>query len=94
MRLKIEGDKQKHIIVGALIAAVTYASAVIFWPGHIWLPVVLAIGATTLIGFGFELFSLITRIGHAEWMDGIATVAGGVIGVVVGYVVNHVILLF
>ncbi len=90
----IAGDKQKHIIVGAIIAALVFVTANAFWPGELWLHVALAMGITTIIGFGFELFSFLTRVGHSEWMDGVATVAGGVIGVLTGGVVKWIIQLF
>lgn len=90
----IPGDKQKHIIVGAIIAVLVYGLSTVLWPAQQWLHVSLAMGITTVIGFGFELFSYITRMGHAEWMDGVATVAGGVAGVCAGGVVHAIISLF
>lgn len=78
----IPGDKKKHVVVGAAIAILVFVSANAFWPGNLWLPIALAIGSTTIIGFGFELFSFITGRGHAEIMDAIATVAGGALGVI------------
>lgn len=51
------------------------------FPDYLIANLLISFGIIVQIGFGFELFSLITGKGHPEIMDGIATVAGGVLGV-------------
>lgn len=79
--LNIPPDKWKHIIVGFSLGIVGMAATSWVYPGSFWLPIVLCLGGITLIGFGFEAYSKITGYGHAELMDALATVAGGIIGV-------------
>lgn len=77
----IPKDKQKHIAAGALIAILCTWIGWFLWP-HQWIySIGFGLAVCSVAGFGFELFSYVTGLGHAEWMDAIVTVAGGVIGV-------------
>lgn len=42
-----------------------------------------ALSVVIAISFGFELFSLITGLGHYDFYDAIASIIGGVIGMVI-----------
>lgn len=91
--LNIAPDKWKHIIVG-LVLGIAFP-ALVSWilPGSLLMPVLLSFAAIGFIGFGFELFSKITGYGHAEVMDAVATLAGGVIGIGIFLLLFQVIFL-
>lgn len=80
---KIPQDKKKHIVAGAVIALVFTWIGYLMWPGAFLPALVVGFGVAALAGFGFELFSYVTGLGHAEWMDAIFTVAGGALGIAI-----------
>lgn len=81
--MKIAADKWKHFYVGIVLGAVLHSGALYF----LQLPGVaaffLALLVLIIIGYGFELFSLVTGWGHYDVMDAIATVIGGLPGMAV-----------
>ena len=94
MLKNIPQDKKKHIKAGAQIAILFTWIGYFFWP-HQWIFVAgLSLGITFLAGFGFELFSYVTGIGHAELMDAIVTGLGGVVGMVIALFIYWLICLF
>ena len=78
--MKIARDKQKHILVGILMGVLFPIVGLWMWPRDIFLSVMISLAVVVVVGFGFEFYSLISGHGHAEWMDAIATLAGGLIG--------------
>ena len=54
--------------------------------------VAVSIVTVIVISYGFELFSKITKRGHYEIMDAIASIIGGITGMAIGLVV-HVFLM-
>ncbi len=81
--MKIQQDKVKHIIVGCVMGVVLPFGGAWLFPDYPITYMAISFGIIVQIGFGFELFSLITGKGHPEIMDGIATVAGGIIGLAI-----------
>ncbi|MCW3467864.1 hypothetical protein [Chitinophaga nivalis] len=84
MRYKIAPDKWKHFFVGIAMGAVLESIAWGIWPAYpVW-----ASGAVFLIvlgvSYGFELFSLVTGIGHYDVMDAVASIIGGILGMGIG----------
>lgn len=79
MLKKIAPDKWRHFYVG--IAMGIFLQLVCYWllPGLLWATVI-AFVVVVAISYGFELFSLITKIGHYDFYDAVASVIGGVLG--------------
>ncbi|MDB5232340.1 MAG: hypothetical protein JWN76_3145 [Chitinophagaceae bacterium] len=78
--MKIAPDKWKHFIVGIFLGLIFQAVLLFFMPGQTGLTIILTLSIVIVISYGFELFSLITGMGHYELMDAVAAVIGGVIG--------------
>jgi len=81
--MKIAPDKWKHFYAGILLGIVLHAGAIYL----LQLPVIasffVALILLIMISYGFELFSLITGMGHYDVMDAVATVIGGLPGMAV-----------
>ena len=75
--MKIAADKWKHFYVGIGLGAIGHAAALFYLHLSLFPAFMLALGFVAAVGFGFELFSLITGLGHSDLMDGVATVLGG-----------------
>jgi len=80
MLRKIAPDKWKHFYVGILMGAVLQGLGWWLLPGHIGLSAVLVFAIVVVVSYGFELFSLITGMGRYDFMDAVASVIGGVLG--------------
>jgi len=83
MPYKIQRDKKKHFFVGIPLGLLLQFVCSYLLPANpIWAIVmsfvILAAGC-----YGFELFSLVTGKGHAENLDAIAGILGGMIGIAV-----------
>ena len=80
--MKIAPDKRKHFYVGIVLGVLFHAGAI-----YLAFPPVsaffLAFSFVLLVGYGFELFSLVTGLGHYDVMDAVATVIGGLPGMAV-----------
>lgn len=83
---KIGYDKVKHFYVGIAMAVVF--QPMLQWVFNIgfWQGMAINMALVNIIGFGFELFSKLTGLGHAELNDALATTLGGIVGggIVVG----------
>ena len=77
---KIAPDKWKHFYVGILMGAVLQGLGWWLLPGHIGLSVVIVLAIVIIVSYGFELFSLVTGRGHYDFMDAVASVIGGSLG--------------
>lgn len=77
---RIAPDKWRHFYVGILMGAVLQGLGWWLMPGHIALAVGIVFGIVILISYGFELFSLVTGMGRYDFMDAVASVIGGVLG--------------
>lgn len=78
--IKLAPDKKKHFWVGMLIGAMFHILVIFFLPQNFWLSILITFILIVALCYGFELFSLITKLGHYEVMDAIAGIIGGVIG--------------
>lgn len=80
MKLKIAPDKWKHFFVG--IAMGLFLQAIGWWwlPTHPYLNIALVFMIIVCISYGFELYSKFTGHGHYEVMDAVASIIGGILG--------------
>lgn len=77
---KIAPDKWRHFVVGIAMGALLQAIGWWLWPTDIILASTVALAIVITISYGFELFSKITGIGTYDFMDAVASVIGGVLG--------------
>lgn len=81
MFYKIAPDKKKHLIVGIPLGILLPFLASFVFPAQPGYVLITSILALIIICYGFELFSKITGRGHADNMDAIAGIVGGLIGI-------------
>ncbi|MGZ5192080.1 MAG: hypothetical protein ACXWCZ_13810, partial [Flavisolibacter sp.] len=80
--------KWKHFFVGIIMGSVLQAFTYWLLFDHHFLATLIAFVLVLAISYGFELFSLITGKGHYDFIDAIAGVIGGVIGMAVVVIVQ------
>ncbi len=80
---KIAPDKWRHFWAGIILGAVLQASLWWWLPTHVTGATVTAFLMVVAVSYGFELFSKITRRGHYDVLDALATVIGGRVGMAV-----------
>lgn len=81
--VKIAPDKKKHFWVGMLMGAIFRIFIIYFFSQNYWLSILITFLLVVAVCYGFELFSLITKIGHYEILDAVAGIIGGTIGMVI-----------
>lgn len=84
---KIAPDKWKHFFVGIPMGAVLEVASAMMFPDSPLLAALVALAVVIVISYGFELFSLITGKGHYDVMDAVASIIGGMIGMLPGALV-------
>ena len=80
MLKKIARDKWNHFFAGIAMGVVLQVLLWNFLPMHHVLAIVISFGVVVIVSYGFELFSLVTGKGHYEFMDAVAAVLGGLVG--------------
>lgn len=80
---KIPPDKWKHIIVGILMGIVFLVIVHTFFSQYLVIGYIISFLLIAVIGYGFELFSLFTGLGHYDFMDAVATIVGGLVGIAI-----------
>ena len=88
MAYKIEKDKKKHFFVGIPLGFAVHWACVYFFPLQAALSATISVSIIAAGCYGFELFSLITRRGHADNLDAIAGILGGIIGMLISALVQ------
>ncbi len=83
MRRKIAQDKWRHFFVGIAMGIVLQAFLWLLFPGQLVLETVITFILVITISYGFELFSKFTGKGHYEINDAVASVIGGVLGIII-----------
>lgn len=78
--MKIAPDKKKHFWVGMLMGAIFRIFTLYFFPQNYGLGILITFILIIALCYGFELFSLIAKIGHYEILDAVAGIIGGSIG--------------
>lgn len=81
MAYKIAPDKKKHFLVGIPLGLLLQLVASIVLLASPVTATLLSFLALAAICYGFELVSLLTGKGHADNMDAIAGILGGIIGI-------------
>ena len=79
----IAPDKWKHFYVGILMGVALQAAGCWLLPENILLSVIIVFTLIALVSYGFELFSLFTGLGHYEFMDAVASIIGGALGIII-----------
>ena len=77
---KIAPDKWKHFFVGIVMGAILQAFLWFLIPDWHELSTGISFLLVLLISYGFELFSKFTGMGHYDFIDAVAGVAGGILG--------------
>jgi VanZ family protein len=80
--MKIAPDKWKHFFVGIAMGAALQFFFLLLLSSKP-LSISLALFFSIAIGYGFEVYSKITRRGHYEVLDAVAAVIGAVLGIAI-----------
>ena len=80
LKKKIGADKWRHFYAGIPMGIVLQMMARWLYQPPLIYAVLLALAGVIAISYGFELFSKITGIGVYDFMDAVASVIGGVVG--------------
>ena len=80
MLKKIAPDKWRHFIAGIIMGSLLQAFLWWLWPRELAMVTIAVLTLVVAISYGFELFSKITGKGRYDFMDAVASVIGGVIG--------------
>ncbi len=78
----IAPDKWKHFLVGIPMGCILQVLAFLVVQPNLTLAIVIASTMVIAISYGFELFSLITGWGRYDFMDAVASVVGGTVGII------------
>ena len=81
--MKIAPDKWKHFFVGLVMGLVLEGFLFFLLPDHKIIASIIVLAVVIGVGYGFELFSKFSGLGHYDIMDAVVTVVGGVIGMVI-----------
>ena len=82
MSNRITPDKWRHFYAGILMGLVFEIALLWLFTGHPYLATAVALLLVLAISYGFELFSKITGKGIYDFADAVASVIGGVTGMV------------
>jgi uncharacterized membrane protein YfcA len=77
---RIAPDKWRHFFVGIAMGAVLQAFLLFLLPAHPVLGTLITFLLVIAISYGFELTSKLTRRGHYDLMDAVASIIGGMLG--------------
>lgn len=86
--MKIEADKWKHFYAGNALGFLLSLAGVL---AHLefTLLFLLVFIIIVLVSFGFELFSLVTQLGHFDIWDAVATIIGGLMSMAICMLFFH-----
>lgn len=76
----IKPDKWRHFEVGILMGLVLQFISFKMFASNFWLSIIITTIIVIAISYGFELFSKITGKGTYDFMDAVASVIGGLVG--------------
>lgn len=79
--MKVGWDKWKHFFTGIPLGIAIQLLLALNTGLHPLTILAISIVLLVVICYGFELFSLATGMGHYEWADAWAGIAGGLIGI-------------
>ena len=78
---KIAPDKWKHFFAGIGLGAMLQAIFIYIMPTYLTITVWISFLLVLLISYGVELTSKLTKRGHYDLWDALASVLGGIIGI-------------
>ncbi|RYY70445.1 MAG: hypothetical protein EOO13_06555 [Chitinophagaceae bacterium] len=81
--VRIAPDKWKHFFVGIALGLLFHLGTIYVLGFPPFAAFLLAFIGVVIVGYGFELFSLVSGLGHYDLMDAVATVIGGLPGLAV-----------
>lgn len=88
-KMKIARDKWIHFFTGIPMGAVLQFILILIFPHNdVWAIIITGI-MVIAISYGFELFSKITGWGRYDFMDAVASVIGGAIGMGGVMIINY-----
>ena len=79
--MRIAPDKWKHFFVGLVMGIILQAFDWWVLADHHILAISISLFIVIAVSYGFELFSLFTGKGHYDFLDAVAAVIGGVLGI-------------
>lgn len=79
MAKQIAPDKWRHFYAGIAMGLVLQIISFFLFP-TLLSAIIVSLLIVIVVSFGFELFSLVTGFGHYDFMDAIATIIGGMLG--------------
>ncbi|MGZ5134520.1 MAG: hypothetical protein ACXWCG_05205 [Flavitalea sp.] len=77
---RIAPDKWRHFFAGIILGVVLQSAAWWLLTGKLQLATFIVFIIVLIISYGFELFSKVTGKGRYDFIDAVATVIGGVVG--------------
>jgi glycopeptide antibiotics resistance protein len=80
MKMKIARDKWRHFYAGIPLGVFCQLVADWLYAPPVYRSVIAALIAVAAVSYGFELFSKITGLGIYDFMDAVASLIGGVLG--------------
>lgn len=80
----IQADKWKHFYVGILMGLVLECGSFWLLQQSYSISIVVSAVLIVVISYGFELFSLISGLGHYDFKDALASIIGGLVGLGLG----------
>jgi glycopeptide antibiotics resistance protein len=80
LKKRIATDKWRHFYLGIPMGIVLQMLARWIYNPPMIYAVLFALAGVVVISYGFELFSKITGVGVYDFMDAVASVIGGIIG--------------
>ncbi|MFZ1530160.1 MAG: hypothetical protein WAT19_15510 [Ferruginibacter sp.] len=83
---RIERDKWIHFLVGIPMGIVVTLFSFRTLPQNTYLAISLSVVLVVAISYGFEIFSLLTKKGHYDFFDAVASTIGGVAGMALALV--------
>lgn len=82
MMKNIAPDKWRHFYAGILMGFVLQILAGWLLPLNLLNSTFVVLVVVIVISYGFELFSLVTGLGRYDFMDAVASVIGGIVGMI------------
>ncbi len=89
MSTRIGHDKKKHFWVGIPLGLLLQFMSTYFLSFHPMLETGISLVMLVAICYGFEFLSLVTGKGHADHLDAIAGIIGGITGILVFWGGNY-----
>jgi hypothetical protein len=77
---QVAPDKWRHFFAGIMLGMVLQAAGWWLLPGNVPMVTFIVCALVLIISYGFELFSKLTGKGRYDFMDAVASIIGGAVG--------------